>query len=260
MLEGMARRHDRATAPATGARSLARRRMLPVLVVGALTAVLAVLVAPAASAHDQLVSTDPADGSTVDVVPDHVTLTFEDPAVAIGTVIEVTGPDGSVVSSGAPQLVDSDVTQAITAQDLPAGKYAVTWRVTSPDGHVVSGDFAFTAKSGSGDEAKEPATTSSAAPSDESSGEPSASPSDGDASSSDDAAGAPISSPTTSPVAEASSGSGGGAVVWVIVGIGLLIGVALGLLGWWRGRRRVSDVGSGTVDAGDTGADPDGRA
>ncbi|MBD8058096.1 copper resistance protein CopC [Cellulomonas sp. JH27-2] len=253
----MARRHDRATAPATAARSLARRRTLPVLVVGALTAVLGVLVAPAASAHDQLVSTDPADGSTVDVVPDHVTLTFEDPAVAIGTVIEVTGPDGSVVSSGAPQLVDSDVTQAITAQDLPAGKYAVTWRVTSPDGHVVSGDFAFAAKSGSGDEAPAPATTSSAAPSDEAS---ESAPSD-DASS-DDTAGMPISNPTTSPSAAASSGSGGGAVAWVIIGIGLLIGVALGLLGWWRGRRRAADgstSGFDTDGSGETGVD-DGRA
>jgi len=252
MLEGMARRHDRATALATAsATSPSRwRRVLPVLVVGALTAGLAVLVAPSASAHDQLVSTDPADGSTVDVAPDHVTLTFEDPAVAIGTVIEVVGPDGSVVSSGAPQLVDSDVTQAITAQDLPAGKYAVTWRVTSPDGHVVSGDFAFTAKSGSGDEAQEPAATSSAAPSDESS----ASAPAGDAQSDGDVSGNPISSPTTSAAAgsSASSDSGSGPIVWLVIGVGLLIGIAFGLLGWWRGRRRAADDAadaSGTDDA-----------
>ena len=38
-----------------------------------------------ASAHDVLRSTNPADGAVVDRLPDRVVLTFDEPALAIGT-------------------------------------------------------------------------------------------------------------------------------------------------------------------------------
>ncbi|MDM7854903.1 copper resistance CopC family protein [Cellulomonas alba] len=117
---------------------------------GALVAVLlttgGVLVAGAASAqaHDELVGTDPADGSTVAVAPDHVTLTFGEPAQELGTEIVVTAADGTRVSVGRPSLADDTVTQAL-ADSRPDGRYTVKWRVTSADGHPVSGTFTFTA-------------------------------------------------------------------------------------------------------------------
>jgi methionine-rich copper-binding protein CopC len=117
---------------------------------GALVAVLlttgGVLVAGAASAqaHDALVGTDPSDGSTLAVAPDHVTLTFGEPAQQLGTEIVVTAADGTRVSVGQADLTDSTVTQTL-ADSRPAGKYTVTWRVTSADGHPVSGTFTFTA-------------------------------------------------------------------------------------------------------------------
>ncbi|WP_454050673.1 copper resistance CopC family protein [Cellulomonas sp. Marseille-Q8402] len=113
-----------------------------------LVALAAVLVtAPRASAHNALVGTDPADGSTVATPPTHVTLTFDQPAQALGTEIVVLGPDGATVSTGAPELVDDTVAQALVA-DLPAGAYTVEWRVTSADGHPLSGELAFTAAEG----------------------------------------------------------------------------------------------------------------
>jgi len=112
----------------------------------ALLAAGGVLVAGAASAqaHDVLRSTDPADGSTVAVAPDHVTLTFDQPAQKLGTEIVVTAADGTRVSVGQPSLTDTDVTQLL-ADTRPAGRYTVEWRVTSADGHPVSGTFTFTA-------------------------------------------------------------------------------------------------------------------
>jgi methionine-rich copper-binding protein CopC len=95
-----------------------------------------------ASAHDALVSTDPADGSRVGPTPSAVVLTFDQPAVAMGTQILVTGPTGQV-QTGPARLVDSTVTQAV-AGGAPAGAYTVAWRVTSADGHPVSGTFSFT--------------------------------------------------------------------------------------------------------------------
>ncbi|MFI2753821.1 copper resistance protein CopC [Cellulomonas sp. P22] len=115
----------------------------------ALTAALAALVlvgigAGAAQAHNALRSTDPADGSTVTVVPERLTLTFDQPATAIGTEVVVVAPDGRTVSVGEPVLLDASVSQPIEGE-LPAGTYTVQWRVTSADGHPLSGELTFTA-------------------------------------------------------------------------------------------------------------------
>ena len=117
------------------------RRTLGVL--ACLVAAVGLSAAPA-TAHDELVGTTPADGSTVDVAPDQVVLTFTEPAVALGTQVVVTGPDGSNLATGDVQLVGSTVVQAL-ADLRPAGAYRVDWRVTSDDGHPVTGTFAFTA-------------------------------------------------------------------------------------------------------------------
>ena len=46
--------------------------------------------------------------------------------------------------SGRTHVTDNRVTQAVQP-GAPAGRYTVTWRVTSIDGHPVSGSFGFTA-------------------------------------------------------------------------------------------------------------------
>lgn len=130
-----------AAAPAPAPRALA----VVAAVLLALAAVL--LTAGRADAHNALLGTDPADGSTVDAPPASITLTFDQPAQALGTEIVVLGPDGSTVSEGTAELVDNTVSQALAA-DLPAGAYSVEWRVTSADGHPLSGALAFTAASG----------------------------------------------------------------------------------------------------------------
>lgn len=111
--------------------------------------VLLVSVAPA-SAHDVLSGSTPADGQTVARTPASVVLSFEEPAVAMGTQVVVTGPSGPV-QQGAPRLVDTTVTQDL-GPGSPAGHYTVEWRVTSADGHPVSGTFSFTSTgAGTGD-------------------------------------------------------------------------------------------------------------
>jgi len=103
--------------------------------------------ATAAQAHDQLTATSPADRSSTAVVPARVTLTFTEPVLALGTGIVVTGPAGQV-QSGAAVLAGTTVTERLRP-GAPAGRYTVTWRATSADGHVVSGQLAFTARSAS---------------------------------------------------------------------------------------------------------------
>jgi methionine-rich copper-binding protein CopC len=122
----------------------ALRRTVTVLAV----AVVALLAgAGAAQAHSTLVSTDPADGSTVGIVPAQVTLTFSEPVEPLGTQVVVLAPDGRTVSSGDAVLAGTSVSEALVS-GLPAGAYRVEWRITSSDGHPVSGTFGFTATAG----------------------------------------------------------------------------------------------------------------
>src|SRR5664279_1033113 len=108
-------------------------------------AVSALLVGPAtaAQAHNVLVGTSPTQGAITTVVPAQVKLTFNEPALAVGTILIVTGPAGQV-QTGAAILVDNTVTEHLRPGS-PAGRYTVAWRATSADGHPVSGRFSFTA-------------------------------------------------------------------------------------------------------------------
>ncbi len=125
---------------------LSRLVLVPVLAVGAL----AVFVVPA-SAHSGMTGSDPGDGATVDVAPDTVTLTFNEPPQALGTEIAVVGPNGTTVSEGVTTVADAAVTQPLAAT-RPAGAYVIQWRVTSADGHPLSGELTFTAAAETGAE------------------------------------------------------------------------------------------------------------
>lgn len=106
------------------------------------------LVAGPAYAHDELTSSNPADGATLATPPSQVVLTFEEPPVELGAQVVVTGPDGPV-STGSPRLTGDDVVVDVQPS-APAGRYTVEWRVTSDDGHPVSGSFGFTAQAAAG--------------------------------------------------------------------------------------------------------------
>ncbi len=107
------------------------------------TLLVAVMAAPAAGAHTVLTASDPAADATLSTGPDRVSATFNEdlqPAFAAMTVI---GPDGNLWSSDNPQ-----VRGAVVSVDVrrlgPAGRYTVNYRVTSADGHVVTGSWPFT--------------------------------------------------------------------------------------------------------------------
>jgi methionine-rich copper-binding protein CopC len=130
-------------------RRLSRQRLVSIFL-AALTSiagavVTSVVAAGPAAAHNGLVSTTPTDGATVARAPSAVALTFDEPALALGTALVVTDSAGQQVQAGSASLIDTTVSQALQP-GIPAGEYAVTWRVTSADGHPISGRFTFTAK------------------------------------------------------------------------------------------------------------------
>jgi len=202
--------------------------------------------ASASQAHDVLVGTNPADGSTVEVPPHHVTLSFSEPAVALGTEIVVTGPDGTVASTGPAELVDKDVNQYLLEQ-LPKGLYTVEWRVTSEDGHPVTGTFTFTAQSAIGlppDATSVPGATEPAT-------EPATDPGATDAATSEPVA--PTGEPSPTPVA-APSPDDQAVSPGVLVGIGAALLVAGGVVAWLLLRRPPADAAAGPAGASPTGS------
>src|SRR5215211_4774900 len=110
--------------------------------------VLLILAANPAFADSTLLSSTPADGETVPRTPEAVVLVFDKPALAIGAQVVVTGPSGPV-QTGSPIVVDNSARQPLAA-DAPAGDYTVAWRVTSADGHPITGTFRFTAEAAGG--------------------------------------------------------------------------------------------------------------
>lgn len=98
--------------------------------------------AGSASAHNSLVSTNPADGASVDTGPSTVTLTFDQPVQDGFNTITVTGPDDTRWTTGG--VTTSGNTASTPVLPLgPAGEYVVGYRVVSADGHPVSGELRF---------------------------------------------------------------------------------------------------------------------
>lgn len=134
------------------------RRLVRVITVFAavLTFAALLLVAGPASAHDQLLSSDPKDGATLDEHPASISLTFSAAPLDTGIEVVLVGPDG-VTAQGQDIQVDDKVVTAQLADDLPAGRYDVAWHVVSSDGHPIDGELSYTVEA-----AAEPTPTPSA--------------------------------------------------------------------------------------------------
>lgn len=103
---------------------------------------IATMNAQPACAHAARVSTDPADNAVLATGPDRVAATFNERLQTAFAAMTVVGPDANVWSTGEPTVQGATV--AIGLRPLgPAGTYTVNYRVTSADGHVVSGSWSF---------------------------------------------------------------------------------------------------------------------
>jgi methionine-rich copper-binding protein CopC len=116
------------------------------LLVGFGVAVLFLLgTATPALAHNVLISTDPANGTSMATGPAKVSLTF-DQYVQDANVnqVAVTGPGGQTQWAESPVRVTDNVVSAQLRPLGPAGEYTIGFRVLSADGHPVTGEVKFT--------------------------------------------------------------------------------------------------------------------
>ncbi|SFW85504.1 copper resistance CopC family protein [Amycolatopsis australiensis] len=114
-----------------------------IVVTLAAAACVALLGAPPADAHSVLVSSSPAADAAVAASPAEVVLVFNEPVENQFTELGVLGPDGtSHWEAGPASIVDAKVSAPVRPLG-PAGDYTIHYRVTSADGHPVSGTVPF---------------------------------------------------------------------------------------------------------------------
>lgn len=111
------------------------------LLVTLLTAGLVALLASPASAHAELLQSNPAPGAVLDRAPTSVKLDFTEGVEVQGGSVRVFDADGQRVDNGGVEVDGRTVT--LPLPDLDNRSYVVTWRVTSPDSHPIRGAFTF---------------------------------------------------------------------------------------------------------------------
>jgi copper resistance protein C len=117
-------------------------RLVATVVVAVALAVGALAAAGAASAHATRIATDPVENTELTQSPAKVSAMFSEALQPEFAAMTVVGPDGNLWSTGDPQ-VDGAVISVDVRPLGPAGTYTVNYRVTSADGHAVSGSWSF---------------------------------------------------------------------------------------------------------------------
>lgn len=120
-------------------------------VIGVLLGSVAVLALPATSvsAHAVLQSSIPSANSVVESSPPAIVLDYDEDVEASLASVQVFDADRQPVDLGAPTPGEDNSILVATMPALDDGLYAVIWRVTSTDGHVIDGAFSFQVGSGS---------------------------------------------------------------------------------------------------------------
>ena len=102
-----------------------------------------------ANAHAQVTSSVPAKNQTVSVLPSLVWIEFDGDLLSFGDKqidrLTVTNAKKVRVDIGGPIVGGARISTKLKA-GLPSGKYLVSYRVVSGDGHPVSGSYSFTYK------------------------------------------------------------------------------------------------------------------
>ena len=97
-----------------------------------------------AFAHAQLIKEFPLGNSEIVDIPEKVSLDFDNQIIDLGSGndLRVLNKDGVDVSTGDVTIVGANLSKSLS-NTLEPGKYTVSYRVVSEDGHVVTGEYFF---------------------------------------------------------------------------------------------------------------------
>ncbi len=116
---------------------------------GALAAIF-LAIAPVASAHTTLISSDPVHDTTIQQWPDHLTLTFGEPlqVLAGAQINKVSVTNANAESLEGDTTVNGAVLTVAVRPNNAEGPVLVNYRVAAADGHILDGEYTFTYKNG----------------------------------------------------------------------------------------------------------------
>ncbi|HEX6076364.1 MAG TPA: copper resistance CopC family protein [Micromonosporaceae bacterium] len=183
--------------------------------------------------HVGLVSSDPADGATLDTSPNQAVLAFSDPVNRDLSQVALT-----IDETPTPLPAPSRIVGGTITVPLPGGpgRYRIAYRAVGTDGHRIDGRVRFTVTGPPGSRPSQPDTVDSA---------PATEPDDG----------------STSPaVAVVVSEDQGGGPFWpVVLGALLLIGALAYVLTIGRNRgEETTSSGGTTIESRNRGDQPEG--
>ncbi len=100
-----------------------------------------------ALAHSSISETIPEYQAMLNSLPEEVSITFsEEPLVISGkevNSITVINPDGQIISADQTRVLKNRLSVSILSNPTIEGTYSVRYRMASPDGHVVTGNYEF---------------------------------------------------------------------------------------------------------------------
>ncbi|NEA26295.1 copper resistance CopC family protein [Actinomadura bangladeshensis] len=193
-----------------------RRAVRRLGVVAALALALGTVTAAPALAHARLIDSTPGKGASAESVTE-IKLVFSD-KISLAKVV-VTDAQKKTYQSGEAERSGTTVTQKL-AGPLPAGSYTVAYRVVGEDGHPIeNADLTFTATGG---EAAAPAPSAGAVGAEEQAG----------------TAATTDEQPLKTDQEAEKKDSGSGAVLWVLIVAGLMVGIGFGMGIVYRAKRK----------------------
>lgn len=117
-------------------------RLVAIAILAVGLAATALAGAGAASAHATRIASDPVANAELTQSPAKVSATFSEALQPEFAAMTVVGPDGNLWSTGAPEVRGAVISVGVRPLG-PAGTYTANYRVTSADGHAISGSWSF---------------------------------------------------------------------------------------------------------------------
>lgn len=112
---------------------------------------MALLVLPSASAHSALVLSNPTNDQVLEAFPSEMSLTFNEELISIEgeyvNTLNLEGADGASYDLLTPTVVGAALSAKASPAEYPAGRYLLSYRVVSADGHPVTGEISFSTQS-----------------------------------------------------------------------------------------------------------------
>ena len=108
------------------------------------------LITPAAQGHSALVTSTPKNGAVIKTFRKLVSLTFNEEILKLPgkepSRVQLIAPNLARISLGKVTIAKEVLTVPMSKAAVKVGKYRLTYRVVSNDGHVITGQISFTYK------------------------------------------------------------------------------------------------------------------